>query len=167
MFRLSGLAIVLLVAVLAGDAATAGPKPAPAGQWDMKFTTTANEGFRDPAVGSSRTRLWNFERACRDGACRLIARRETTAGFVTVPVTRKGTVFISRWTTRVSCKGRSYRYRERVSFTVTEYVELEDGTEVASALRGRLTGRAGKNRCLPRGGHAEDRIEGERRDLPN
>ena len=165
------VAAVCVMAVLlspgAGWAQSGTARATVAGQWDFNFRTISNRGFSGPAVGSRRTRVWNFERVCGDGGCRMIARRETTAGFKRVSIVRRGSTYVSRWRTRAPCDDRpgSFVYSERVSFTVTDS-EVVVGKRLASRLRGRLVGTAAGESCQ-RPARATDVISGERTDLPS
>jgi PKD domain len=134
----------------------------------MTFTTTSNRGFTNPKVGSRRIRTWIFERRGR----RLVARRETTEGFITLRVRRSGSVYRVGWRTRGPCRrgDGTLRYSETVTFAVSD-TEIVGGRELASRVTGRLIGRSPKGDCGGGpGGRATDRLTdrltGRRTDLP-
>jgi hypothetical protein len=166
----AAMVVLATTAVLSPEPAIAAPPSdgVVAGRWTLQFKTISNAGFRNPRVGSSRTRVWIFEQRCHDGACRLVARRETNGGFATVRVVRRGATFVATWRTRGRCRRgeATFPYRERISFVVTESRAV-GGARFATRLRGRLVGSSPKGGCMPRAARAEDVITGERNDVPH
>jgi hypothetical protein len=149
------------------ESSQADSRPTLAGRWRMTFRTVSNRGFGSPAVGSRRTRTWVFDRQCEDGACRVVARRETSTGFISLPVNRTGSLYLVTWRTRAPCASGTARtrpYRERLTFVVDDS-QAVDGVTYAASIEGRLIGRS-PAQCGSRKGRAVDRITGTRTDLP-
>lgn len=166
--RVLALALVGLLAAApvsaSADARAGGGGPELDGRWRMTFTTTSNHGFTNPKVGSRRVRIWIFERRGR----RLVARRETAEGFITLRLRRSGSVYRVEWRTRAPCRrgNGKFTYSETVTFTVSD-TETVGGRELGSRVTGRLIGRSPKGDCGgDPGGRATDRLTGRRTDLP-
>jgi hypothetical protein len=162
------LAVALLsaaaVPVSASVNARAAGGPELDGRWRMTFTTTSNRGFTNPKVGSRRVRTWIFERRGR----RLVVRRETTEGFITLRLRRSGSVYRAGWRTRAPCRrgDGTFRYSETAMFIVSDTETVAD-RKLASRVTGRLIGRSPKGDCGGGpGGRATDRLTGRRTDLP-
>jgi hypothetical protein len=159
--------LVALPVVADGAAKSSAQRPTLDGQWKARFTTISNRGFASPNVGSTRTRIWLFERRCSGGRCRLVVRRETTIGYVTLKVRRRGGVYSVVWHTRAPCRNGdgTFPYSERITFTVTTSV-VRAGKRLASRISGRLIGRSPKGGCQRTAARALDRVRGRRTDLP-